>query len=214
MSCWATCSDQLRLRAALAAAALCLCAAPAPAQDGAFPTQEEALALAFPDAELQREETPLSEEQRQRVGELAGTVLGATTAVRYVARRHGAVVGTAYVDTRAVRTHRQTLLVALEGAGKVARVEVLAFAEPRQYLPRPPFFAQFLGRDLGDGVQLRRGIRPVAGATLSARATTDAVRTALALHQVLGGPVPQPPPREEPGCGCEIPVGKPPAPGK
>jgi hypothetical protein len=34
---------------------------------------------------------------------------------------------------------------------------------------------------------LRRGIRPITGATMSARATADAVRTALAVDQLQSG---------------------------
>lgn len=197
------CSDAVR--------GLCLAllgllpAAAARGQEEGFPTADEVLALAFPEARAAVETLPLDEAQRERIAVRSGAAWHAATAVRYVLRRDGAVVGTAMLDTRRVRTHRQTLLIMLDGSGKVHRIETLAFAEPRQYRPRPAFLEQFQGKDLDDGVQLRRGIRPVAGATLSARATTDAVRTALAVHEVLPVPTPEPQPEPEPGP-------KPPAP--
>jgi hypothetical protein len=67
----------------------------------------------------------------------------------------------------------------------VRRIEVLAFREPEDYLPRAAWYGQFLDRELGDGLALKRDIRGVAGATLTARATTDAVRRVLALHRVI-----------------------------
>jgi Na+-translocating ferredoxin:NAD+ oxidoreductase RnfG subunit len=105
---------------------------------------------------------------------------------RYVATKDGKVAGYAYVDRRIVRTHAQKLLVVLDAAGKVMRIEVLAFDEPHEYQPRAAFYAQFQGKDLGDPLQPRRGIQPVAGATLTVRATVDAVRTVLAVHAQLG----------------------------
>jgi hypothetical protein len=70
----------------------------------------------------------------------------------------------------------------------VARLEVLAFAEPEEYLPRARWYGQFLGRALDDELNLGRGIRGVSGATLTARATTRAVRRVLAVHAVLQEP--------------------------
>jgi hypothetical protein len=67
----------------------------------------------------------------------------------------------------------------------VGRVEVLAFDEPPDYLPRAEWYRQFDGRPLDAELDLRRAIRPVTGATLTARSTTDAVRRVLALHGAL-----------------------------
>jgi hypothetical protein len=99
--------------------------------------------------------------------------------------REGKVVGTAYFDTHRVRTMPETILVLVDAAGAVARIEVLSFQEPEDYLPLPRWYAQFPGRLLDDELSLKRAIRPVAGATLTTNATTDAVRRVLALHRVL-----------------------------
>jgi Na+-translocating ferredoxin:NAD+ oxidoreductase RnfG subunit len=52
-------------------------------------------------------------------------------------------------------------------------------------MPREGWYGQYEGRLLDDDLALKRGIRPVTGATLTARATTEAVRRVLALHQVI-----------------------------
>ncbi len=147
-------------------------------------TESEALALAFPGATLRRDEVELTTAQRDAAQKAAGHEVPAR-AVRHVATKDGAVVGVGWIDVRKVRTHSQTLLVVIDPKGVVQRVEVLAFAEPKQYRPRPEFFAQFVGRSLDGDLQLRRAVRPVAGATMSAKAAVEAVRTVLALHGAI-----------------------------
>ena len=177
---------QVTLARSLGAAALAgLVAAQEPEPD-APPTPAELAALAFPECTMQREEVVLSAEQRKRVAEAAEVRAAPVSVVRYTATQEGKSVGAAYVDTRRVRTHGQSLLICVDAAGKVARIEVLAFAEPRQYSPRPEFFASFVGLQLDDQLRLRRKIRPIAGATMSAVASVDSVRTVLAVHAELG----------------------------
>ena len=80
-----------------------------------------------------------------------------------------------------------TLAMVVVGAGgEVRRVEVLSFDEPPDYMPREGWYGQFEGQALSDELDLDRGIRRVTGATLTGRATTDAVRRVLALHRAIG----------------------------
>ena len=103
----------------------------------------------------------------------------------YVATKDGVLLGTAYFDVHRVRTKNEVLMFVLGPDGHLRRVEVCSFAEPLEYLPRPAFYAQFQGGALDEELDLRRGIHGVAGATLSARATTEAARRVLALHEVI-----------------------------
>jgi Na+-translocating ferredoxin:NAD+ oxidoreductase RnfG subunit len=61
----------------------------------------------------------------------------------------------------------------------------VTFREPLEYMPRKGWYEQYEGQELDDDLALKRNIRPVTGATLTARATTDAVRRVLALHAVV-----------------------------
>lgn len=146
---------------------------------------EQALELAFPGCEIERGTEYLTEEQLHEVERRAGTPLAGSIHHPYVATRDGALVGTAYVDTHRVRTLRESVLVVVDPRGRVGRVEVLSFAEPPDYLPGERWYAQFVGRPLDEELNLKRGIRGITGATLTAHATTDAVRRTLALHGVL-----------------------------
>jgi electron transport complex protein RnfG len=149
-------------------------------------TVEEALELAFPDATTERQTLFLSDEQRRMVAEESGAEVSSALATRYVARGgDGAVRGWAYLDTHRVRTLPETVMVVLDADGTVRRVEVVAFREPLEYMPGKGWYEQYEGQELDDDLALKRDIRPVTGATLTARATTEAVRRVLALQAVV-----------------------------
>jgi FMN-binding domain len=148
---------------------------------------DEALKLAFPGCEVARRTAFLKPEQVRRARELSGAEVPSALVNYYLATRGGQPAGTAYFDTHRVRTLPETLMIVVDPQRKVGRIEVISFREPEEYLPRGAWYEQFLGKALSPGLQLKRDIRPVTGATLTARATTDAVRRVLALHQVLAG---------------------------
>src|SRR5688572_9023964 len=106
-------------------------------------------------------------------------------AARYIAAQNDEVVGRAYVDTHTVRTKKETLLVSLDAAGRVKRVDVTAFLEPGEYRAPDAWLRQYGNRPLDEELGLHRAIRPIAGATLTARAINSAVRRALAIDAVL-----------------------------
>ena len=150
-------------------------------------TREEALAAAYPRADIVSERIFLTQEQVDEISALSGEDLGSKLHARYVATRNDTVVGRAYVQTHMVRTKRQSLLIALEPDGSVRRIDVTAFLEPRKYMASEAWRAQYGGRPFGEALSLRRDIRPIAGATLTARAINAAVRRVLVMDAVLEG---------------------------
>lgn len=159
---------------------------------------DEALALCFPGCRIERGTEYLTPAQMAEAERLAGQTLEGSIVHPYVALRDGELVGTAYVDTHRVRTLRESVLVVVGPTERVERVEVLAFAEPAEYLPRGSWYAQFHDKRLDGELHLSRGIRGITGATLTARATTDAVRRVLATHRVLAREAEPAPPRPAP----------------
>ncbi len=150
-----------------------------------LPTTQEAMALAFPGAHLTRKEQVLSEAQAARVRALAQVELPGSWLVAYEARRSGVLVGVGFFDTHRVRTLNETLLVAISAEGRILRVEAVAFREPAEYMAKEAWVRQFEGRGLDAQLNLKAAIHPLAGATLTAHAMTDAARRCLALHRVL-----------------------------
>jgi hypothetical protein len=151
-----------------------------------FLTQEEALRLAFPKgAVVTRKTAFLSEADRAEVVRRSRGAPPSGLVVYYVATLDGKDAGTAYFDTHVVRTLPETILVAVDPRGAIARIEVLSFSEPEEYLPREAWYGRFPGRTLSDELSEKRGVRPVTGATITVRVTVEAARRVLALDAFL-----------------------------
>ncbi len=93
--------------------------------------------------------------------------------------------GYALLDVRTVRTFPEALLIVLTPDGALRSVRVLAFHEPTEYQPPERWLARLEGKRLGPDLRLKRDIQGIAGATLSSQSVLRAVRTALALYQVV-----------------------------
>lgn len=173
-----------RRAAALAALALLLPAAPGAAK--VFHSRNEALRIAFPDAERIEDQTyVLSDAQVERIGALAQSPLDSKLVKIYTGLRGDDVLGYAVIDIHNVRTMPEAFMVVLTPEGSVRSVRVLAFHEPLDYLPTHRWYDQFDEKSLASPLRLGGDIHGVVGATLSARATTRGVRRALAFYRVL-----------------------------
>jgi FMN-binding protein len=165
---------------------LALAALAGPARATVYATQDAALHDAFPDAdEISAKSYVLDDGQAERVRTLAECELERKLWTIHTAKHAGETLGYAVLDLRTVRTLPEALLVVLTPDGAVRSLRVLAFHEPGEYQPSPRWLALFEGKRLDDELKLRRGIQQIAGATLSSQSVTRAVRTALALYQVL-----------------------------
>ena len=148
-------------------------------------TKEEALKAAYPGAEIRSEMLFLTDTEKKEAEKNSGGTLTTQLVARFDAMQNGKLVGRAYLDTHTVRTKKETLLVMLNGDGTLKRVEVVAFLEPPEYMPGDRWYRQFDGKQLDENLKLDRDIHAVTGATLTARATTDAVRRIMAVDAVL-----------------------------
>ena len=149
-------------------------------------SREEALAGVYPGAQIRAEQVFLTDAQIKQASTAARVDIASPLVARYIASRDGMLVGKAYVDTHTVRTKKESLLISLDAAGRVVRVDVTAFLEPTEYRASEPWLRQYRGRPLDADLGIDRAIRPIAGATLTARATNAAVRRVLAIDQILG----------------------------
>lgn len=169
--------------AALVVTLLCGLCGPGTSAQGV--SREEALAGVYPGAQIRAEQLFLTPAQLKQAAARAGLKLESALIARYVASRDGRTIGRAYVDTHIVRTKKESLLISLDADGRVLRVDVTAFLEPPEYRAPEPWLRQYRGRELSDDLGINRAVRPIAGATLTARAANDAVRRVLAIDQIL-----------------------------
>ena len=153
-------------------------------------TQTEALALVFPGAKLERKEHFLTEEQRQKIQDLAKVEMKSRYVVSYEARQGTELLGVAFFDTHLVRTQQETAMIAISPKGTILRVEVIRFQEPEEYAAPQRWKDQLKGQSLSPKLSLKADIRPLSGASLTAQALVDASRRALAEFEVLGPKAP------------------------
>ena len=178
------------LATALAVGILILPWGARPVTPGAYYSKDEALALAFPDADaIHPKSAFLTEAQAAAVAKRTGTKPESLLFSYYVGERDGQVVGYAVIDTHIVRTLPETFLAVLTPEGTVKQLILLAFYEPPEYQPSERWLAQFQGRALtGAGWRLGHDIHGISGATLTARAIPEALQKVLLLYELVMAP--------------------------
>jgi hypothetical protein len=171
---------------AVAACAALLLAAPGAAE--VYLTQPQALAQAFPGARIERRAFTLTEAEARAVESRARARLSTRLVVAYAAWSADTLAGTAFFDSRRVRTMPGVFMIVVSPDSAVERVEVLAFHEPPDYRPPERWLDRLAGGRLDERLWPGRDIRNLSGATLSVRAITESVRLAIALYQVVVAP--------------------------
>jgi len=152
-------------------------------------TQDEALRLAFPPPlATERRTLYLDDAQAKQAADAAGVPIEARVVPYYIGRSGGVITGYAYFDTHLVRTLSETIMIRVTPAGSIVAIDVLSFDEPQDYKVTARWLDQFRGRDAAEAPRLPGAIRSLSGATLSARAVTDAARRILALHRLFVQP--------------------------
>jgi len=159
---------------------------PVPASGQVLLTQDEALRLAFPGfVEVERRTAFLGEVERARVADLAGSKASGALVTYYVGRTPDGPVGVAYFDVHRVRTLPEVLMVVVTPTGRIDRIEILRFAEPREYMAPAGWLELFEDHGLVGDLANKNTVAWITGATLTSRAVTDAVRRVLAVHEIL-----------------------------
>lgn len=151
-----------------------------------YHSRSEALDLAFPGADrIETRTHVLNEEQVERIQRISRGEVESKLVKVYIGMKGNEVLGYAFIDTHTVRTMPEAFMVVLAPNGVVRSLRVLAFYEPREYQPSDRWYAQFEQKAGGQSLRVGGDIHGIAGATLSARATTRGVRRALAFYEIL-----------------------------
>ena len=154
-----------------------------------FYSREEALRVAFPDADtIEKLTFFLTAEQTRAVEALARSRLESKLVTVHVGKRNEKVLGYAMIDIHVVRTMPEASMIVLSPDGNVESTLVLAFHEPLEYLPSARWLKQFDKKSLNPGLGVGQEIAGITGATLTAYAITESVRRALAIYRVLIAP--------------------------
>lgn len=158
------------------------------AKAGMLIAPETAMKLAFgAEASVTKKSRMLNDAQIKEVAAIAKEKPGDKIYRVYLAEAAGKTLGTGILLSRKVRTKNAAVLYMIAPGGTVKRIEIVAFSEPPEYLPRPEYLAHFEGKRADDRLQVGDTVPMLSGATLSARTVTDGARLALALYEVLYG---------------------------
>lgn len=129
----------------------------------------------------------LNADQQRRVA-AAGDVMSSFEPRAWLARAGTNSIGYFFVHEVIGKQELITYAVAVDVAGKVTGVEILAYRESHgQEIRNPRWRAQFAGKTARDAVRLDADISTISGATLSCRHVTDGVRHILAIHDAALG---------------------------
>ncbi len=165
-----------------------LCALGGSAVAKVFYAQDEALAVAFPEADaIDRRTFVLTDAQAKQIEALARARLESRVVTVFIGKQQGTVLGFALIDIHVVRTQPEAVMVVLSADGQVGSTIILAFHEPLDYLPANRWLKQFENRTLTPDLSVGQGIAAITGSTLSANGVTDSARRALAIYQVMLG---------------------------
>lgn len=147
---------------------------------------EAAMKLAFGEAAVVvKNSRMLTTAQAQAVAAQAKSDPGSKVFRIYEAEIGGKPAGIGVLLSKKVRTKNAAVLYMIDPAGSLKGIEIVAFNEPSEYIPRAEYLEHFEGKSAADTLRVGDDVPMLSGATLSARALTDGARLALALHAVL-----------------------------
>jgi len=155
------------------------------AQQTVFLTEQQALKLAFPDAERVRSvPVRLDPEDSAAIERDSGVplLLGWTRCFQGSAQQR--VLGYACIDNMIGKERPITYIIRIDHPeGRIGLLEVMEYREAiGAEVSGRPFVAQFRGKGIADPLRLNQDIRNLSGATLSGRGLTHGARKILHLY--------------------------------
>lgn len=94
-------------------------------------------------------------------------------------------LGYAVLISRKVRAKKATVLYAFDNSGTLKFTEIMAFAEPPEYIPGKTWMSQLQNQNESTTLTVGKDIPTISGATLSARSITEGARVARAIYEIV-----------------------------
>ena len=133
------------------------------------------------DVNIKRDKIILSKEELSSIKKMAKLPVKSKLYRYYQVTKENKIVGFAILISQKVRTKKATVLYFIED-GKMKFIEILAFLEPKEYIPKDIWMGQFDDKNISDSFSIGKDIPTISGATLSAKSLTDGARLAIALY--------------------------------
>jgi len=154
---------------------------------GFIQSVEQSVASAYPEGSAEKQNVLLSAAQAKALKEVAGIAPNSRIVSFYKIKKGEEILAYGVLQTSLVRSKKQTLLVYITPKGQIAHIDVLAFYEPKEYLPSEKWLSELEAKTLADPIRPKRDLPNMTGATLSANATAKSARLSLGAWKVVFG---------------------------
>ena len=103
----------------------------------------------------------------------------------FKATKESQLLGYGILINQQVRSKNTAVLYFISNDSMLKAIEIIAFNEPMEYLPSKKWNEQFNNTKTTKMLQVSKNIPTISGATLSAKAITDASRIAFGIYNEL-----------------------------
>jgi len=149
----------------------------------AYLTEEQALALVFPECDdILTDEFVLSPEEKNSLEKLLSRRLYEDGFRTYIGKRDGAIQGYAIITEEIGKFHPFTFIVGVGTDGKITNIAVLVYRESRGgEIAKKRFLYQFMGKSFKNPIRINKDIINITGATMSVQYMCAGVRKVLVV---------------------------------
>ena len=144
---------------------------------------EDAMTQSFNAQTVTKKAMILTKKQQQKVQQLAQVKLNSKLFRLYIAKKEEQTIGFGILLTQKVRSKSTAVLYMLTPEGSLKNIEIIAFNEPKEYLPSKRWIAQFREKKTKEFVG-SSDITMISGATLSANSIIKVANIAKAIWKV------------------------------
>ncbi len=137
-------------------------------------------------ATIEKRQFRLKPQDVQILQKEAKTEIDSDTVRFYKVKNNDTTEGYGVLIIKKVRTKSAAVLYIMDNTYRLKSIEIVAFFEPKEYKPNVSWQKSFEGKTKEDNLFEGKTIPAISGATLSARAVTDAARLAIAIAERYG----------------------------
>lgn len=132
-------------------------------------------------ATVHKKQFRLSAKEVKHLQDMAKAKIDSDVIRLYTVQQGKTVEGYAVLLLKKIRTKSAAILYIIDTKQTVKSIEIVAFSEPQEYKPNQTWKKTFEGKTKEDNLFAGKGIPTISGATMSARAISDAARIAIAI---------------------------------
>ena len=148
-----------------------------------FLTEEQALAVVFPDCdEIVADNFVMAPEDKTHLETVLSRRLCEDGFVVYLGKKGGVLQGYAIITEEIGKFHPFTFIVGVQPDGKINNLAILVYRESRGgEIAKKRFLYQFVGKSFKNPIRINKDIINITGATMSVQWMCAGVRKALAV---------------------------------